>query len=33
VGDFFEVKITYTHLTGTAPAGVFARLTIREDAQ
>lgn len=32
-GDVFEVTVTYTHSTGTAPKGVFAELNLREDAQ
>jgi hypothetical protein len=32
-GDVFEVRVVYTHNTGTAPQGVFARLTLQEDAQ
>jgi hypothetical protein len=32
-GDVFEVAVTPNHSSGTLPAGVFARLTIHEDAQ
>lgn len=32
-GDVFTVVVTATHNTGTLPQGVFARLTLREDAQ
>lgn len=32
-GDVFEVNVTYTHNTGTAPQGVFACLVMQESAQ